>query len=94
MVYAYHLPLGQGYAANRPSQVFRDVRHPFLEYLTRQVLFSISNSSLDNKVTEEAHSSPVVQIPYFDNIGVNDANAVLERSISEIETRPQATPVS
>jgi hypothetical protein len=44
MVYAFHSPSRQWYAANRPSQVFGDVRHSFLEYLTRQVLISVSNS--------------------------------------------------
>jgi len=41
-----------------------------------------------------ANIFPVIQVPYFDDIGVNDVDAVLEELISEIETRPQATPIS
>jgi len=37
---------------------------------------------------------PVFQVPYFDDIGVNDVYAVPEGLINEVETRPQATPVS
>jgi hypothetical protein len=37
---------------------------------------------------------PVIQIPYLDNIGMNDIYAVLEGLVSEVETRPKAAPVS
>jgi hypothetical protein len=41
-----------------------------------------------------ANIIPVIQVPYFDDIGVNDVDAVLEELIGKIETRPQATPIS
>jgi hypothetical protein len=37
---------------------------------------------------------PVKQVPYFDDINVNDVHAVLEGLIGEVETRPKATPIS
>jgi len=36
---------------------------------------------------------PVIQVPYFDNIGVNDVNEALEAMTNEIGTRTKATPV-
>ena len=37
---------------------------------------------------------PVIQVPYFDDISVNDVDAALEGLIGEVETRPEATPIS
>jgi hypothetical protein len=36
----------------------------------------------------------VIEVPYFDDINVNDVHTTLEGLISEVETRPKATPVS
>jgi hypothetical protein len=35
-----------------------------------------------------------MQVPYFNDIGVNDVYAFLEGLIGKVGTRPQATPVS
>ncbi len=40
------------------------------------------------------NSVSVKQVPYFDDINVNDVHAALEGLISEVETRPKATPIS
>ena len=37
---------------------------------------------------------PVIQVPYFDDINVNDVHATLEGLISKLEIRPKATPIS
>ena len=37
---------------------------------------------------------PVFQVPYFDDIGVNDIHAIFKEYSSEFLTRPQVTPVS
>jgi len=36
----------------------------------------------------------VIQIPYVDNINMNDVHTALEGLISEVETRPKATPIA
>ena len=54
----------------------------------------ISVSNLNSRRIGRANVIPVSQVPYFDDVGVNDVNAVLEGLISEVETRPQVTPVS
>ena len=36
----------------------------------------------------------VMQVPYFDDLGVNDVHATVEWSVSKVETRPKVTPVS
>ena len=43
-----------------------------------------------------ANFIPVSQVPYFDDVVVNDVDAVIqvEGVINEVETRPQVTPVS
>jgi hypothetical protein len=43
---------------------------------------------------ERTDFGPVLQVPYFDDICVNDVYAILEGLISEVETRPQAPPIS
>ena len=43
---------------------------------------------------ERTDLGPVLQVPYFNDIRVNDVDAVLEGLISEVETRPKATPIS
>ena len=37
---------------------------------------------------ERTDLGPVLQVPYFNDIRVNDVDAVLEGLISEVETRP------
>jgi hypothetical protein len=36
---------------------------------------------------------PVKQVPYFDDINVNDIYTILKGLISEVETRPKGTPI-
>ena len=43
---------------------------------------------------ERTDLGPVLQVPYFNDIRVNDVYAVLEGLISKVETRTQATPIS
>ena len=43
---------------------------------------------------ERTDFGPVLQVPYFNDIRVNDVDAVFEGLISEVETGPQAPPIS
>ncbi len=36
----------------------------------------------------------VIQVPYFDDIDVNDIYTVLNGLMSEVETRPKVSPIS
>ena len=46
------------------------------------------------KATEGTNSIPVIQIPCFDDINVNEVHAVLDGFVSKVETRPKITPIS
>lgn len=41
----------------------------------------------------DAHLVPIIQIPYFDDIDVDDVQAVLQGLAIEVVARPKATPV-
>ena len=40
------------------------------------------------------NSALVIQVPYFDDINVDDIHTVLKGLTSEVETRPKVTPMS
>ena len=39
------------------------------------------------------NSAPVIQVPYFDDINVNDIYTVLKGLTGEVGTRPKVTPI-
>ena len=43
---------------------------------------------------ERTDFDPVFQVPYFDDICVNDVYTVFEGLISKVEIRPQVSPIS
>jgi hypothetical protein len=68
------------------------VGHLFLEFWAGKKLASVSNEKQQSVM--RANFALVFQVPYIDDIGVNDVDAVPEGLICEVETRPQTAPVS
>jgi hypothetical protein len=68
------------------------VRHLFLKFWAGKKLLSVSNENQQSVVRD--NFGIVFQVPYIDDISVNDVYAVPERLVCEVETRPQTTPVS
>ena len=57
--------------------------HLYLEFVTRQIL--IPMSSYNSRLMRRTNSVIVIQVPYFDDINVNDVHAALKGLLSEIE---------
>jgi hypothetical protein len=51
-------------------------------------------SSNNSNPLRRTNSLTVIQVPYFDDISVNDVHAALEGLISKVEIRPKVTPIS
>ena len=66
--------------------------HIYLEFVARQILIPLS--SYNSSPLRRTDTVSVIQVPYFDDINVNDVHTVLKGLISELKARPKATPIS
>ena len=57
-----------------------------------QILVPLSSNNSSS--LRRTNSLSVIQVPYFDDISVNDVHATLEGLISKVEIRPKVTPIS